>query len=148
MLQNVFPFLGTKSDLLSETETKLKDAHKALREYVSIDMHFDTGKTNSPITNSWTMLADGVQQIEGAHSSQTATILNVVFAPNSLLPRHFHNNNEETIFVIEGYIVDNETGIKTEPNGVYTIPAKQPHEIYSKSGALVNMIFRPKLLLR
>jgi quercetin dioxygenase-like cupin family protein len=94
----------------------------------------------------WIELCPGVLQVECSHlRSSNCTVLEVQMADGASIPRHNHPTNKETIFVIEGQIIDKETNTTTNPNGAYVIPAGIYHEIHAVGHTLLNVIFHPKL---
>jgi quercetin dioxygenase-like cupin family protein len=101
-------------------------------EYVTVDSH-------------WINTCDGVKHVECQLPTNDCTLLNVVFEPNTKIERHKHDNSKETIFVVEGEIIDLETNTIIGTNAVYIIPAGRYHTLYSKQGALLNILFHPKL---
>jgi mannose-6-phosphate isomerase-like protein (cupin superfamily) len=93
---------------------------------------------------SWQPIAPGVRVVKCQLPTVDSTILNVVFDPRSKLPTHRHEDREESIYVVEGEIIDEERNVRFFSNELYVIPAGVNHSIYSPNGARLNVIFRPK----
>ena len=131
------------------TEKKLWSAHNKIKAFAAaVDMNYLDYRDNALFNNQWQGVvgAKGVRQIECALPTKLTTLLNVVFQPDSEIPPHFHEQQEETIFVVEGSIIDKETNTKISQGQTYVIPAKQVHHMYSLNGALLNVLFRPKFV--
>jgi quercetin dioxygenase-like cupin family protein len=129
-----------------ETERKLKAAHEDVRDFVArVEMRY-AGKTEHiPVAANWTPVCGGVRQVECYLPVSECTLLNVVFEPGAVIERHSHADHRETIFVVEGEIIDVENGVVTGTNGVYVIPPGRYHIIKSERGALLNVLFHPKI---
>jgi len=130
-------------------EQRLTEAHRDLRQFAaSIDMGYENGTVDLPISNEWTPFCDGVMQVECQLPTERTTLLNVVFQVGATIPRHRHIEQAEEIFVVEGEIEDFETSMTTYAGQVYKIAPMAFHTIHSKTGALVNVLFRPKFRRR
>ena len=145
---NIFRRESQPSDKTFNTiERKLYHVHDKIQSFAAaVDMNYADHLEQIAFGDTWQSIpgADGVCQIECALPTKVTTLLNVVFKANSGIPTHFHEKQEETIFVVEGSIIDRENGTHVKAGQVYTIPIKQPHTIYSYTGALLNVLFKPK----
>jgi quercetin dioxygenase-like cupin family protein len=138
----------TSARKIEQTEKALNAAHRRLAAHIAcIDMRYSKDSVDFlPIESSWTPACNGVNQVECQLPTKECTLMNVVFDAGATLPVHYHLAQTETIFVIEGEIVDMLTGENIGKNGVYVIQPGVPHEIHSPRGALLNVVFRPKFL--
>jgi quercetin dioxygenase-like cupin family protein len=144
ILRTASRILGKKPDL-----KKSGECVKAAREelHAMIDMRFsDKSVQFTEVPGVWRALCPGVKQVECQLPTHDCTLLNVVMAPGSTIPKHHHANQRETIFVVEGDIIDQVNHVRTGQHGVYTILPGIEHEIHSPHGALLNVAFVPKFL--
>jgi len=132
----------------SETDQQIATAHEAIAQHVAkIDMRWSKCDiSHVEIGPHWAEICPGVRQVECQLPTTACTLLNVVLDPGAAIPRHNHESARETIFVVEGEILDGETGIITGTNGVYVIPVGRHHTISTTRGALVNVLFHPKIV--
>lgn len=98
------------------------------------------------VGNTLTSLNDSVSTVVCTldYFTDNLTILNVVVTEGGDLPLHKHSDRWEYIYVIEGEIVDKVNYTYTKEGFVYKIPPNTPHHIYSETGALLMVTFKPK----
>ena len=141
-------FRPKSRQLKAETECRISAVHEAIARHVArVEMNYTEGPEHVEVGwSQWIELCPGVKQVECSHlTSSQCTVMEVTMAAGSLIPRHNHPSNKETIFVIEGEIVDLVNGARFRMDGVYVIPPGQHHEIRAESDTLLNVIFHPKL---
>jgi len=127
---------------------QLNEAHRALADHVSgVPMRYtDAPSAMARVWVGWEQVCEGVHQTLCQLPTTRCTILNVRFEPGAFIPRHDHPEHDEEVVVVEGDILDEDTGVRTDEGGIYIIPKEQPHTIKAgPGGALVNVVFRPQL---
>jgi quercetin dioxygenase-like cupin family protein len=97
----------------------------------------------SPGVEYYRDIAKGVKSIVCSLDSDECTVFNVIFEAGGHIPVHYHDE-EETIFVVTGSIVDLQTGKGTMAGQVYRIPPMRNHEIVSDNARLV-VTFKPAI---
>ena len=128
-----------------EVEEQLCCAHKRIANFAArVDMLYPERKDEIQVGATWEAISAGVRAVKCQLPTIDSTILNVVFDPRSGIPTHHHADREETIYVVEGEIVDESSSVRVTTNQTYVIPAGREHTIYSAGGAKMNVVFRPK----
>ena len=142
ILRSVLPRYKKTSD---EVEEKLSCAHKRIANFAArVDMLYPERNDYLSVGAAWEAISAGVRADKCQLPTIDSTILNVVFDPRSVLPTHHHKDREESIYVVEGEIVDESRDVRIGTNQVYVIPTGVDHTIYSERGAKLNVVFRPK----
>jgi quercetin dioxygenase-like cupin family protein len=129
-------------------ERRLEVVRQRLTDHIcSVDMRYTAGgNIPAEVRTTWVPICEGVSQVSCQLPTRHSTILNVVFDPLAAIPSHHHPEHQETIFVVEGHVLDADTGERIGEGQTYIIPPMQVHTITAGSkGALLNVIFRPRL---
>lgn len=82
-------------------------------------------------------------RFENAITSKSATVGISLFMPGKKLPKHVHNNEEETIYIINGrgkYIVGGEP-IDVEPDTIIYVPPGVEHEFSNTGDEMVKQVW-------
>jgi len=132
----------------SQTEEKLACLHKQLEEFsASVPMHYSDRDDESVGVRPFKFVPinDKVRQHECCAKTFGVTMLSVEFSAGGVIDRHCHDEFDEIIFLVEGDAYDADTMERLTEGLAYYIPRGQYHTISSNGGAVMIVLFRPKL---
>jgi quercetin dioxygenase-like cupin family protein len=120
-----------------EERIKLCEVRENLKAVTrGIIMMHEKESLRKEVTNSFSELYENVEVITCSLDSNEMTVVNVKFNNGGSIPTHSHDRIEH-IYVIDGEIIDRETGKTYRKGEVYVIPAGQKHFIESDFALLV-----------
>jgi quercetin dioxygenase-like cupin family protein len=132
----------------SKTEQDLACVHRRIEEYsASVPMHY-SGKDNESVEVrpfKFVPINDKVRQHECCAKTSGVTMLSVEFSAGGVIDRHCHDEFDEIVFLVEGDAYDADSGEQLTEGHAYYIPRGQYHTIGSTGGAVMIVLFRPKL---
>ncbi|MHA1145840.1 MAG: cupin domain-containing protein [Candidatus Helarchaeota archaeon] len=67
----------------------------------------------------------------------------ILYKPGQKLGKHYHNEVEETFFIMEGtptFIIGDER-VETKPGDVFSLPPKTPHDIINEGSENCKIFF-------
>jgi len=76
------------------------------------------------------------------HMTPSSLLLDAEFGPDSFVPTHIHETQDEILYILEGEMdFDMEGGtIKAGPGTTVTLPKGIPHSLHNRSGKLVKAL--------
>ena len=95
--------------------------------------------------NLYKLMNDMNVKVTADHTGGAYEVCEETCPPGFKSNKHMHTHNHETFYVIEGnvtFILGDETYNAT-PGSCIHIPPNLPHQVYTKDGARMLMVFSP-----
>lgn len=138
-------WLRSPGNKAEDAEARLCCARQKLHDHITrIDLGRDKGQVDLLISKDWSEVRPGVKHAESRLPTKTCTSIDSIMEPGATMPRHYHRDQSEVIFVVEGEITDLDTNVTTKEGETYFVEPGQSHTIHAKTNTLLNVVCRPK----
>lgn len=128
---------------MNETSRQIIEQRNRIRGLTNkVELSYPTGKVIVNVTEVWSNISEGVHVARCSLDNNICTVLNIVFEKGGFIGEHSHDDNEKTMFVIDGSIYDHVNDKMIVEGEVYKIAKGQPHG-FKSDYALCTVTFKP-----